>query len=454
MLKRKAYARLLDWSKSDHAHTALLVTGARQIGKSYLVRKLGTSAYDVLVEINLVDNTAARNALAQAVDAQDLIRRISLFSPAPLVEGRTLIFIDEIQELPDLMTMAKFLVQDGRFDYAFSGSMLGTELKRVRSYPVGSVTEVQMRPMDFEEFCWANQVSDEALATVRDACCSMTPVPDYLHEALLRYFRTYVAVGGMPEVVQRFVTTGGDFASVYGLQTDLVRGYQNDIAKYAGTRALNVKAIFDLLPLQLDSDSRRFVLNSIDDNARYERYRQDFVWLVNAGVGLKTDLVRDPKQPLGLTARAGNFKLYESDTGMLVARYGRDAARAVYLDDPHPNLGAIFENVVAQELFAQGHQLFYYMNKKRGEVDFVVAASQGAVLPIEVKSGRNARAHAALDHLLANDEYRVPQGIVLSRLNVERNGKVLYLPWYATFCLPLFTEPQDNTPLMAELPKI
>ena len=400
-----------------------------------------------------MDNGAARDALADATDAQDLIRRISLFSPAPMVEGRTLVFIDEIQELPDIMTMAKFLVEDGRFSYAFSGSMLGTEFKHVRSYPVGSVVEIPMFPLDFEEFCWGGEVSEGALAAVQEACDTLVPLPDYLHDALLRYFRSYVAVGGMPEVVQRFYDGGGDFATVYELQVELVKSYKNDISKYAGKRALDVQAIFDQLPLQLDSDSHRFVLSSIDDDARYERYRQDFVWLVNAGVGLKTDLVREPKSPLAATARAGHFKLYESDTGMLVVRYGRDVARAVYLDDPHPNLGAVFENVVAQELVAQGSPLFYYMNKKRGEVDFVTNAAGGEVLPIEVKSGRNARAHAALNHLLQSPEYDIPRGIVLSRLNVECDGKVVYLPWYASFCLPQFTQPKV-APLVADLPRV
>lgn len=453
MLRRKAYDEMLRWSRERSRSTALFVAGARQIGKSYLVRELGRAEYDLLVEINLVDNTAAREALAGAVDAQDLIRRISLFSPAPLAQGRTLVFIDEVQELPDVMTMAKFLVEDGRYAFAFSGSLLGTELKQVRSYPVGSVTEVPMFPLDFEEFCWAASVSPGALDAVRAACSTLDPLPDYLHEALLRYFRTYVAVGGMPEVVQRFFDDGGDFAAAYDVQVELVRSYRNDISKYAGKRALDVGAIFDQLSVQLNADSRRFVLNSIDDAARYERYSRDFVWLVNAGVGLKADLVREPKCPLAATARPGHFKLYQSDTGMLVARYGRDVARAVYLDDPHPNLGAVFENVVAQQLAAQGSPLFYYMNKKRGEVDFVVPAPQGQVLPIEVKSGRNARAHAAIDHLLASEEYRVPRGVVLSRLNFESDGKVAYLPWYATFCLPQFTQAPVE-PLRAELPKI
>jgi predicted AAA+ superfamily ATPase len=248
---------------------------------------------------------------------------------------------------------------------------------------------------------------------------------------MLAYWRTYLVVGGMPEVVQAFLDSDGDLARVREIQTDLVKGYQRDIAKYAGRRALNVRAIFDQLPLQLDNDSRRFVLNSIDDEARYEAYRQDFVWIVNAGVGLKTNLVREPRHPLEMTKRPGMFKLYQSDTGMLVSRYPMQTARDIYLDSKSPNLGGVYENALAQELVCGGYDLFYYMGKKRGEVDFVIENDAGAVVPVESKSSRNARAHASLNNLLATEEYALDLGVVFSRLNVERRGKVLYLPWYA-----------------------
>lgn len=452
MLKRKVSNALVQWHEKE-ANTALLVTGTRQIGKSTAVRHLGETSYDVLVEINLFENPAAKNALAEARNAQDLITRISLLTPHPLKEGSTLIFIDEIQELPDIITMAKFLVEDGRFRYAFSGSLLGTELRKVRSYPVGSITEVRMFPMNFEEFCWALNVSEQALEAVRNACDELTPVPNYLHEAFLDYFRTYIVVGGMPEAILTFIDRQGDLASVRSFQQQLTEGYKHDIMKYAGNRALNAAAIFDQLPVQLDKASRRFLLNSIDDEARYEKYRKDFVWLTSAGVALKCDLVSDPKSPLKATQRPGSFKLYESDTGMLVSRYPQNMARAVYLDDRKTNLGAVFENVVAQQLTAMGLPLFYYMNRKRGEVDFLTEGPDGKIVPIEVKSGTSARAHTALDNLLENSEYDIPKGFVLSRLNVETKGKVAYLPLYATFCLAEMLQPENELP-QVRLPKI
>lgn len=430
MLKRKLYQELLSW-RDARKRKALLLTGARQVGKSTLVRKLGNDSYERFVEIDLALNDAARDALAGSRDVSDFLRRVSLFAHGPMPHGSTLIFIDEVQELPQVMTMAKALVEDGRYDYAFSGSMLGTEFRGVRSYPVGFVREMTLRPMDFEEFLWATGASETLMGEIGTCVERERPVEDYLHDAMLAYWRTYLVVGGMPEVVQAFVDSGGDLAQVREIQDGLVRGYQRDITKYAGRRALNVRAIFDQLPLQLDNDSRRFVLNSIDDEARYGAYRQDFVWLVNAGVGLKTNLVREPRHPLEMTERPGMFKLYQSDTGMLVSRYPTQTARDIYLDSNGPNLGGVYENALAQELTCGGFDLFYYMGKKRGEVDFVIENDAGMVVPVEAKSGRNARAHAALDNLLATEEYALELGVVFSRLNVERRGKVLYLPWYA-----------------------
>lgn len=434
MFKRKAYDQLKRWRMRTE-QTALLVTGARQIGKSYLVEHLGRSTFRNMVVINLYEDKIAKQALSEANDAEDLITRIALFADSPLIPGETLIFIDEIQELPDLMTMVKFLVQDGRYAYAFSGSMLGVELKHVRSYPVGFVTEIIMYPMDFEEFCWAANVNEEALNTVRRCCVAHETVPDFLHEQLLTYFRTYMAVGGMPAAVQAFLDSQGDLLRVRDTQLGLVTAYVNDITKYAGAEAPNVRAIFEQLPLQLDAKSVRFMLNDLAPNARYEKFRLDFNWLVSAHVAMKCNIVQDPRSPLQMTEKASSFKLYESDTGMLASRYPFSLARDLYLDRREPNLGPLFENVFAQAITSCGRPLFYYMNRKRGEVDFLTEDGLGRIIPIEIKSGRTPRAHAALNGLLENSTYDIPQGYVFSRLNVEVRGKVVYLPWYAALCL-------------------
>ena len=434
MLRRKMTDRLAAW-KRDFPNKALLLVGARQVGKSYVIREFGKREYSGYCEINLLDNTAACRALSEARSAQDFISRVSLFGDGTLVEGDTLVFIDEIQAAPDIVTMAKFLVEDGRYSWAFSGSMLGTRLKQARSVPTGFFHEMTMRPLDFEEFCWAIGLSDAAMDAVRDACVARRPVDDYLHDAMLANYRSYLVVGGMPEVVQRFLDTRGNLAIVRELQADLNDQYQQDISKYAQSRALHVRSIFDQLPLQLEGESQRFVLSSIDKNARFESYERDFVWLVNAGVALKTNLVRELRQPLLQAERPGHFKLYQSDVGMLMARYHVSVAQAAYLDDATPNLGTVYENAVAQELAAQGQALRYYMVRKRGEVDFLAEDGRGGAVPIEVKSGGYYHAHAALDRLLS-DRPELQLAIVLSRGNVELRERTLYLPHYAIFCLP------------------
>lgn len=437
MLKRKITAKLEAW-KAIAREKALLVVGARQVGKSFAIREFGKANYARYIEINLFEDKRAREALSAASDANDFISRVTVLSGQAIVPGDTLVLIDEIQEAPDVVTMAKFLVEDGRCDWAFSGSMLGTEFKGVRSYPVGSVHELPMHPLDFEEFCWAIGVSGEALESVRRCCQDETPAEAYIHEALMANFRTYIVSGGMPEAVQRLVDSDGDLASVRQVLEGLNRQYRRDISKYSAARSLRVQSIFDQLPVQLEGETRRFVLNSVDPQARYEKYQRDFVWLTNAGVALKTDLVDEPKSPLLKTANPMKFKLYQSDTGMLMARYPVSLAQAAYLDEKDPNLGGVYENVVAQQLTAQGHQLFYYQTRKRGEVDFVVDAGNGKEVPIEVKSGCYYHAHAALDHVLETEGYNVDLGIVLSRGNIERRGKVLYLPLYALPFLPLY----------------
>lgn len=433
-MKRKITRELQLWRRS-HARKALLLTGARQIGKSYAIREFARQEYRSYVEINLHDDRPAARALAGADNAHDFLSRLSLLTSHQLIEGQTLIFIDEIQEMPDIMTMVKFLVENGRFDYAFSGSMLGTEFKGVRSYPVGFVTEHTMRPMDFEEFCWAIGVRRETLDAIQAACVNESPVDEFVHDAMMKNFRTYLVVGGMPDVVQTFVDTQGDLGAVRRIQTDLNRQYRHDISQYAGTRALQVESVFEQMPLQLIGGNGRFTVSSIGENARYARNQMDFVWLTNAGVALKTDCVTEPKSPLKRTAQSPKFKLYQSDTGMLMARYPVTTAQAAYLGSKDPNLGAIYENAVAQELAAQRIPLYYYMSKKRGEVDFIADTENGSVMPFEVKSGNNYNTHAAIDALLANPEYGVSEGVVLSRSNVSRQGGVLNLPLYAIWCL-------------------
>lgn len=434
MLKRRIEQELVKW-KNQPKRKALLLLGARQIGKSFIVREFAKREYTSYVEINFYEQTDARQALATASNMQDFLTRLSFFSNGDLVPWHSLVILDEIQECPDVVTMAKFLVEDGRYDYIFTGSMLGTELRKVRSFPVGYATELRMYPLDFEEFCWAIGISDAALEAVKLAYNERKPVDDYLHEAMMRNFRAYIVCGGMPEVVQRFLDNKGDLAAIRPLQTELNTQYEHDIVKYAPKRAPFIKSIFSQICQQLDNQTRRFIVNSIDSDARYDRYEQDFLWLVDAGVALKCDSVSEPRSPLLRTRQASKFKLYQSDTGMLMSRYPLSTARSVYLDNGDANVGGIYENVIAQELTAKGYELYYYAKGSRSEVDFVIDGQRGS-LPIEVKAGKAYRSHAALDALLATRDYHAEGGIIFSRANVETDGDVTYLPIYMTSCLP------------------
>ncbi len=442
MLSRKVTKELIKWK--NESKKALLVTGARQIGKSYAIREFGKSAYACYFEVNLLLDKTARHALANAENASDFINRIALLSENPLVERNTLIFVDEIQEYPEIVTLMKALVEDGRYSFVFSGSMLGTEFKGISSFPVGYVEQIVMRPMDFEEFCWAVGIEQRFLDEIRECLRERRAVEPYLHDVMMRNYRAYVVAGGMPEVVQKYVDSQYSLAETRALQSTLVKQYAQDIGKYAGARAFEVRSIFDQIPVQLEGDVHRFKLASLRKAARMESFHHDFLWLVNAGVGLQVLQATEARCPLKRTEQASKFKLYESDTGMLVSRYPQSTARAIYLDMKDPNLGGVYENVVAQELTAQGVELWYYQSDAVGEVDFLMEGKGGKVVPVEVKSGKKVRAHAALDHLLDVREYKIPEALVLSRNNLLQEGRVTYAPLYMTFCLSELTEAESG----------
>ena len=447
MLKRKVENQLVKW-KHDSSK-ALLVTGARQIGKSYSIREFGKRNYKSFVEYNLLENTEAKKAFSSANGVTDLINRIILLAKSPLKENDTLVLIDEIQEYPDIMTMAKFLIEDGRFSYAFSGSMLGTEFKGVRSFPVGYVHEIRMFPLDFEEYCWGVSTPSFAIDELQDAFLTRRAVDAAAHDNLLRTFRSYMVVGGMPEVVQRYVDNGFVLNDVRSLQSELNGQYRYDIGKYASPRSLHVRQIYDQIPLQLQETNDRFKVSALGKDVRYDRSERDFLWLVNAGVALKVERVSEAKSPLRRTKMPSHFKLYQSDTGMLLSRYPQSTARALYLDERTPNLGSLYENVIAQELTARMIRPYFFEGVGAGEVDFVIEGKSGHVVPIEVKSGRKFRTHKALDRMLENRESRVKEAIVLCHHNVEVNEKVSYLPFYMTMCLGKLTEAEDSTFVLA-----
>lgn len=432
-LRRAAYDALLEWKRSSEC-TALLVDGARQIGKTFLVDAFCRAEYELQVKVDFIEDAGARLRYSKVKSAEQLVDLLSLELGRSLKPGATVVFFDEVQAAPEVVTLSKYLVQDGRFDVIMSGSMLGTELQGIRSLPVGYLRIVDMFPMTFEEFCWAQGVPDTIMSQISSSFERRVLVDEPIHQVMLQLFRRYLVVGGMPAAVQGSVSGKRDLGAVREVLEDLVRLYREDIAKYAGDRSLQVKAIFEEIPAQLAKENKRFQLQSVGKDAKFDRYANDFAWLVSARAALKVDNVTEPKPMLSRTAERNRFKLYCSDVGMLVSQYPAQTAMSALVGEKSVNFGAVYENFVAQELAAAGVGLYYHRHSRRGEVDFLVERACGDVLPIEVKSGKDYKLHTALNNLLGTEEFGISEAFVLSEANVsvgERCGKkVVYLPLY------------------------
>ena len=316
MLYRKAYDRLLEW-KTQPRKKALCIMGARQIGKTTIIRQFGKDQYDCFVEVNFITDTDAAKIFDGNLDANTVITGLTAYTRKPMIPGKTLVLLDEIQACPNARTAIKFLVEDGRFDYIESGSLLGVRHKEVRSYPVGFEEPYQMYPMDLEEYLWANGVQKSTIQYLKDCYETGMPVTDAIHQTLCKLFYSYIVVGGMPDVVQTFVDTH-DIAQVIARQREVLELYRLDIAQYAqGSEKVKIRAIFDSIPSQLNDKKRRFVLAALDPNGRQLRYADSFNWLCDAGVALPCYNVEEPQPPLMLNEKRNLFKLFMGDTGLL-----------------------------------------------------------------------------------------------------------------------------------------
>ena len=429
MLKRKALDEFAAW-RGEHGNRALLVTGARQVGKTYLVREFLHAEYENVVEFDLVEQRDVRDAFDAARNVDELFMAISAFAGQRLVPGKTSIFIDEVQVCKEAVAAIKYLVQREDYDYVLSGSLLGVELRGVSSLPVGYVHIVDMYPLDFEEFCWANGVGSEVITKARRCFERREPVFQPVHERLLSLFHHYLMVGGMPAAVDRFVADK-DMGAVQSVQGDIIRLYREDISQYAPDEyKLVIREIFDQMPSQLDSQSKRFTFANVAPRGTYTRYENQVLWLVDAGVALPVVSVTEPRHPLKLSEKRSYFKLFMNDVGLLCRACGMDVVKGILSDKLGVNHGSVYENAVAQELSAHGRDLHYFRNKKLGEVDFVCERGGGAVLPIEVKSGKDYKRHSALNNVMSSPNYEIEQAVVLCEENVNENGRVLYLPAY------------------------
>lgn len=430
MIKRKKENEMQNYLLNNKR--ALLVTGARQVGKTFTIRKVGKACFEHFVEVNFVERPEALKLFEEAEGTQDLLLRLSAFTNRKLVPGKTLIFFDEVQECKEMVTAVKFLVEEGSYKYVMSGSLLGVELNDLRSVPVGYLDEMEMYQLDFEEFANALGISDDVIAHLRDCFEQHKPVDAFIHGRMLDLVRHYLLIGGMPAVVQKYLDTN-NLKSVLEQQRGIIRTYKRDITKYDAGHKLQIEEIYDLIPAELNAKNKRFTLKELGEKARYARYEGGLLWLNDAGVAIPTYNVEEPKVPLLLNKQRNLFKLFLNDVGLLAAMYGDNIQLRLLSGDNYINYGAVYENFVAQELnahgFANGHGLYYFNSKKQGELDFVIEYN-GAVLPIEVKSGKNYERHRALSNVVKNEQYAVNQAFVFCQDNVSVREKAVYLPIY------------------------
>ena len=406
------------------------MTGGRQTGKTFIIENIAGKRFKHFVKIDFYQDKSAKTLFEDARDAREILTRISALGNVDLVPGETLIFLDEVQECKESITAIKYLVQEGSYKYILSGSLLGVELYNVRSIPVGYMDSIEMFPLDFEEFAVANGVSHAVLGTIRDAFENRKEVDGIVHDLMMRLFRLYLVVGGMPAAVSKYLETN-NIAEVVKVQESIIARYREDISKYESEdRKLRIRKIFDLIPDELNEKNKRFVLSDCGKNARADRYENSFVWLSNAGAAIPVYNAKEPVIPLKLSQTATLFKLFLSDVGLLSSMYMDGIQLRILNNEKDINFGAVYENVTAQELKAHGYRnIFYFNSKKQGEVDFLIDHN-GSAVPLEIKSGKDYTVHSALTKIMDNPDYQLPGAYVFSNANVRVVGRIIYLPMY------------------------
>lgn len=455
MLERK-FTSYLTKFLTEERNKILLVNGARQIGKSYLIRYVGRKLFPHFVEINLKEDVEGDKVFADVRTTDDLYMRLSNYCPTPLGDkSDTLVFLDEIQSYPHLMTMLKFLNQESRYRFIASGSQLGVALAQTPSVPLGSVTIEQMYPLDFEEFLWATGVGKEWIANIRDCYLCRKSLDESTHNLLLKRFQYYLLVGGLPEAVNNYLADR-NMVRVRRTHSDIHNLYRIDASQYDEEHKLKIRKIYDLIPSNLENKKKRIVYKNIEGKTgkSYSDYADEFEYLTNSGVALEVSAISNPRFPLVESEQKKLMKLYLNDVGLLTNILYDLNVNAVLMDIKSINLGTVYESVVAQELAAHGFKLYYYDNKKKGEVDFLIDDYDNlTALPLEIKSGKDYTEHSALTNFLQTPEYSIKNAIVFSN---ERevfcmNG-VTYLPIY--YCMFLDNGLRDKPVILPELEPI
>ena len=432
MLYRKITSYIEEYLKSD-TDKILILEGARQVGKSFSIREVGQRLYLNYVEINFVEDDEGRKLFKNIHTKEDFYLTLSMVAGDRL-SGRddTLVFLDEVQHYPQYLTMLKFLREDGRYRYIASGSLLGLTLQDTTSIPVGSIIRKEMFQLDFEEFLIANGFGTEAIAMMRRNYENRQSLPEEQHNHVLDLFRRYLLVGGLPDAVNTYLESH-NIVKVREVQEGVRSLYADDASKYErehGKRLL-IRRIYEMIPSQMENKKKRIVAQDIrgKEGDRFAQYQEEFEYLVSSGIALAVHAISNPRFPLSESLQKNLLKLYLNDVGLLTGLLYHNNIRPVLDDVRSINLGSVYESVVAQELRAHGHKLFYYDNRKQGEVDFLIDDySAMNVHPIEVKSGKDYTVHSALNNLLKNNT--AAGTVVSNEREIYVDGKIIYMPIY------------------------
>lgn len=433
MLYRKIEKEIEDFLKGA-TKKILLVDGARQVGKTFIIRQIGKKLYDNYVQVNLFEDFQGNRNFESLKSIEDLYLQLSLIPNTKLdKKENTLVFLDEIQTYPYLLTLLKFLAQDNKYTFICSGSLLGVALSETTSIPMGGIHKIQMYPLDFEEFLIANGLSNDAIKLLKEKYEANKSLTESLHNTFMDYFYRYLIVGGLPEVVNAYLEKK-NITLVREIQTQIHNYYGIDASKYDQQHKLKIRRIYDMIPSNMENKKKRIIANKIEENKnkRYADYEDEFEYLISSGIALDVHAISNPSFPLIASAEKNLLKLYLNDVGLLTNILYHSNIRAIMNDIPSINLGSVYETVVASELKAHGFNLFYYDNKEKGEVDYLIDDYDDlSILPIEVKSGKDYKIHKALNNLIQDKNQPIKKGIVLSNSReVREENNILYLPIY------------------------
>lgn len=435
MLYRKIGSYIEEHLKSD-SDKILLLEGARQIGKSYIIREVSKRVYDNFVELNFVEDEDGKKLFKDIHSTEDFYITLSMVAGDKLDKyENTLVFLDEIQQYPQYLTMLKFFRQDKRYRFIASGSLLGLTLHSTTSIPIGSIIRKEMFQLDFEEFLIANSFGNDAITFIKNKFKNKESLPESQHNKLMDLFKRYLIVGGMPDAVNIYLETH-NIVKVRELQNNIIKMYADDASKYESNNGKNlmIKRIYDMIPSQMENKKKRIVVKDIRNRAgdRFNKYYEEFEYLISSGITLDVHAISNPRFPLAESAHKNLLKLYLNDIGMLTSQLYDKNIKPILDDIKSINLGSVYESVVAQELKSHGNKLFYYDNRSKGEVDFILDDYNNlSILPIEVKSGRDYSIHSALNNMISTNEYNVKHAFVLSNERVvKQKDNILYLPIY------------------------